>query len=327
MKKFLISTALVASMGFAGAAFAQTATPVTNAAGEPLYTWTTSTGAIQQGNIGAYNTFVSTLPTPSAPVAGATAPTYDYGGANYPTQAAAVAAYNRDVAARQELVTSVVALVEGEQNNSLAGNQASLLEDLLSRASTIQSSLANTSENLGDINGSINLDMTRFDAALPDVVAGTSTNGATISEPITAKIGNLTTTVIGSLGTGDISSTANLSSIEDLNQAMTNTSQALNAQFTNGPAGAGPAGLQQIYNLSSNLGALDASVNVNLSGVSLASAENIPGVLSTNATINSIDSKMATWSTTAIGSLGDGKVTSTLTNNATALTERLVGSN
>lgn len=195
--------------------------------------------------------------------------------------------------------------------NSLNGTQASLLETLLSQAATIQNTLANTSENLANINGSINLDMTRFDAALPDVVAGSNSDGATISEPITATVGNLTTTVIGSLGTGNISNVADLSSIDTLNQAVTATSSALNMQFA-GDGDTPPAGLQQVYNLSSNLGALNASVNVNLSGVSL------------DATTNLADA-MASWSTTAIGSLGSGTITSDLTNNAAALTTRLVG--
>lgn len=306
MNKFLISTALVASMGFATGAFAQAA---------PIYEWTVITTAAVPANLGADGVVGGTGVNADTAAVPAVLTTY-YGTLD-----------QFNTASASNATAALVGPANVDETNSLAGNQQSLLQDLLAKADTIQSSLANTSENLGNINGSINLDMTRFDAALPDVVAGTSTNGATISEPITAKIGNLTTTVIGSLGTGDISSTANLSSIQNLNQAMTNTSQALNAQFTNGPTGAAPAGLQQIYNLSSNLGALDASVNIDLKGVSLASADNIPGVLSTNATINSIDSKMATISTTAIGSLGDGKVTSTLTNNATALTERLVGSN
>lgn len=310
MKKLLISTALVATMGFATGAFAQTAvTPIVDANGNPLYTWVDLSGNVQQGTFDQYTTFTGGLTDP-----GATAPTTtSYGGTTYASVAEAVAAYNADVAAYNLATTSLVALTEG-QNNSLAGTQASLLDSLLAQADLIQSSLANTSENLANINGSINLDMTRFDAALPDVVAGSTTDGATISEPITATLGNLTTTVIGSLGNGTIASTADLSSIDTLNQAVSATSQALNAQFVNGAAGEAPAGLQQVYNLSSNLGALDASVNVNLSGVSL------------DATTNLADA-MATWSTTAIGSLGTGDITSTLTNNAAGLTNRLVGTN
>ena len=265
MKNFLISTALVASMGFATGAFAQAA---------PIYEWTVIT-------------------TPAVPAVGETAAIP----AVLTTYYGTIDQFN---AASGATLVGAVNVVE---TNSLAGKQESLLQSLLANAAEIQSSLANTSENLGNINGSINLDMTRFDTALPDVVAGSALNGASISEPITAKIGNLTTTVIGSLGTGDITSTGTLSGISNLSQAMTATSSALNAQFSNGPTGTGPAGLQQIYNLSSNLGALDASVNIQLAGVSLESADNISGVISTAAGIDSIDSKMATISTTAIGAL------------------------
>ena len=210
--------------------------------------------------------------------------------------------------------------------NSLAGNQESLLSSLLAQADEIQNSLANTSENLGNINGSINLDMTRFDSMNPDVQAG-GDGGASIIEPVTAKLGNLTTTVIGSLGTGVVDSTAVLSSIDSLSQAVSANSKALSVGFSNGGDGGAPTGLQQIYNLSSNLGALDASVNVNLAGVSLDSAANIQGQVAGIANGVNLDSMMATWSTTAIGSLGDGKITSDLTNNAAALTTRLVGTN
>jgi hypothetical protein len=133
--------------------------------------------------------------------------------------------------------------------------------------------------------------------------------------------------VIGSLGTGAVDSTAILSSIDDLNQAVSANSKALSVGFTNGATGAAPAGLQQIYNLSSNLGALDASVNVDLAGVTLDAAANIPGQVASIADGVNLDSMMASWSTTAIGSLGDGKITSDLTNNAAALTTRLVGTN
>jgi hypothetical protein len=283
MKKLLISTALLASMGFATGAFAQTAPQ------ETAYEWTVTTG-----DPAVTTTYYGTLDQFNA-------------------------------------VTGAVLVGEfgGSNTNSLAGNQESLLSSLLAQADKIQSSLANTSENLGNINGSINLDMTRFDTELPDVSAGGGTTGglATISEPIKATLGNLTTTVIGSLGTGAVDSTAILSSIDDLNQAVSANSKALSVGFTNGATGAAPAGLQQIYNLSSNLGALDASVNVDLAGVTLDAAANIPGQVASIADGVNLDSMMASWSTTAIGSLGDGKITSDLTNNAAALTTRLVGTN
>lgn len=185
--------------------------------------------------------------------------------------------------------------------SSSAVGGSSLLQDLLSKASTIQVTLANTSENLASIDGSIDIDLTRFDSLMPDVTVGTSA-GVEIMEPLNATIGELTTTVIGSLGDGSVDTTAVLSSIEDLNQAMTQTSDALNAQFGNASSN---LGLQQVYNLSSNLGSLDASVDIALSGVNL--------------------DDLASVATTAIGSLGTGAIVSDVTNNATALTERLIG--
>lgn len=178
----------------------------------------------------------------------------------------------------------------------------SLLESLLANASAIQVSLANTSENLASIDGSIDISLSRFESGIDQDVLVGGTSGVSIIEPLNATIGELTTTVIGSLGDGSVVSTSTLANIEDLNQAMTQTSDALNAQFSSDNSG-----LQQIYNLSSNLGSLDASVDVAMVGVNL---DNLAGV-----------------ATTAIGSLGTGAITSTVTNNATALTERLIGTN
>lgn len=180
-------------------------------------------------------------------------------------------------------------------SSSVGGS--SLLQSLLSQASAIQVTLGNTSENLASIDGSIDIDLTRFETNF-DVNVGSS--DIQIMEPLNATIGQLTTTVIGSLGDGSVTSTAVLANVEVLNQAITQTSSALNTQFASDNAG-----LAQIYNLSSNLGSLDASVDVSLAGVNL---DDLAGV-----------------ATTAIGSLGTAAITSTVTNNATGLTERLIG--
>lgn len=179
---------------------------------------------------------------------------------------------------------------------------ASLLDTLLADASALQISLANVSENLASIDGSIDIDLSRFDSSFSeDVLVGGST-GVAIIEPLNASIGELTTTVIGSLGDNTVDTTATLANVEALNQAMTQTSDALNAQFATSNLG-----LQQVYNLSSNLGSLDASVDIGMVGVNV--------------------DELASITTTAIGSLGTGAITSAVTNNATALTERLVGTN
>ena len=183
---------------------------------------------------------------------------------------------------------------------STAVSGSSLLATLLSNASNLQVSLANTSENLANIDGSIDIDLTRFESGFtPDVTTG-GTSGVLIMEPLYANLGALTTTVIGSLGDNTVNTDATLANVTALNQAMTQTSDALNAQFASSNLG-----LQQVYNLSSNLGSLDASVDVAMAGVNLEALSSI--------------------TTTAIGSLGTGAITSNVVNNATALTERLVG--
>ncbi len=286
MKKLLISTALVASMGFSGAAFAQEAGAV-NTAGDLLYTWVNSSGATVQGTWAEYQAAIPALVTLDANDDDTVSP-------------AEQTAYDTALANREAFLAEAnVAMLTGDETNSLGGQQESLLQSLLTQADNIQVSLANTSENLANIDGSIAIDLSRFEEEF-DVTAGI--DGVTIMEPLNATIGELTTTVIGSLGDGSIISTSVLSNIEDVNQAMTQTSDALNLQFGDAESN---LGLQQVYNLSSNLGALDASVDVVLAGVNL---DDLAGV-----------------ATTAIGSLGTGAITANVTNNAAGLTERLIG--
>lgn len=288
MKKLLISTALVASMGFAAGAFAQDAGAV-NTSGDLLYSWVNASGATIQGTWAEYQAAIPGLPTLDANDDDAVSP-------------AEQLAYDTALAAREAFVAEAnVAMLTGEETNSLAGTQESLLQSLLSQAQDIQVSLANTSENLANIDGSISIDLSRFEEEF-DVTAGI--DGVTIMEPLNATIGELTTTVIGSLGDGSVISTSVLSNVEAVNQAMTQTSDALNLQFGDASSN---LGLQQVYNLSSNLGALDASVDVIMAGVNL---DELAGV-----------------ATTAIGSLGTGAITANVTNNAAGLTERLIGTN
>jgi hypothetical protein len=291
MKKLLITTALVALAG-----------SVTAASAETVYVWTVTTPAVLGDDPSTTETVETTYVVTPASTQTFTGSLEQF---NAATNAVLVRSYD-------------------DETNSLAGQQASLLDSLLADAEKIQVSLANTSENLANINGSLNLDIKQ--QITPDVTAGTTT-GVTIVEPLTAKLGNLTTTVIGSLGNGTVDMEATLANVTAVNQAMTANSDALNAQFA--PSN---QGLAQVYNLSSNLGALDASLNVDLEGVSLALAENIAptaGIAGSDGieAVAALPGQIATWSTTAIGSLGTGEITSTVVNNATGLTERLVGSN
>lgn len=170
----------------------------------------------------------------------------------------------------------------------------SLLQSLLSQSAEIQSTLGNVSENLADLDGSIEINLAGFDAA--NIEAGGT---ALIQEGLMASLGDVSTTVIGSLGTNTAESFANLSNIQELSQAVTSSATALSSTFAEDNAG-----LQQIFNLSSNLGALNGSISIDTAGMGL-DAEAI--------------------GTTVIGSLGTNDIQSNLTNNASALENRLVG--
>lgn len=170
----------------------------------------------------------------------------------------------------------------------------SLLQSLLSQSSEIQSTLGNVSENLAALDGSITINLEGFSDA--NIEAGGT---ALIQEGLMASLGELSTTVIGSLGTNTVESFASLSNIQELSQAVTSSATALSSTFAEDNAG-----LQQIFNLSSNLGTLDGSISIDTAGMGL-DADSI--------------------GTTVIGSLGTNDIQSNLTNNASALENRLVG--
>lgn len=187
-------------------------------------------------------------------------------------------------------MASVAFAQEGAPENQ------SLLQSLLSEAATIQSTLGNVSENLANLDGSIEINLAGFNTA--NIEAGDT---ALIQEGLMASLGDVSTTVIGSLGTNTAESFANLSNIQELSQAVTSSATALSSTFAESNAG-----LQQIFNLSSNLGELNGSISIDTAGMGLT-AEAI--------------------GTTVIGSLGTNDIQSNLTNNASALEDRLVGMN
>lgn len=221
MKHFLTTTALVAGIAFGGAAFAQAvsptaAVPVVDNNGNPLYTWTNANGQVQQGT---FAQFTAAFPEATAPV-GARPTTAGAAQDAWDTAQAAYLAY-------QARLDSVVALVDGDAPAPYQSE--SLLDNILADAAELSTSLSNVSQNLNDINGSIEVNTDRDYAGIADGIQALIGNydgfGSfstvnpnvygvdlpasllAVLNPLTLELGNLSTTAIGTLQSGNMTAT------------------------------------------------------------------------------------------------------------------------
>lgn len=280
MKSFLMTTTFLAGIALGGAAFAQTS-PVLDANGNPLYTWTDSTGALKQGT---YTEFT----------AGATGLT-----------GAALTAYNN----------SLTQLSSGGPYEP-----TSLLDNLLADATALQASLTNVAENLNDVNGSINVATSRSLTDMASVIDSLSVGGTipfgsfsqvganvfgqdlpasllAVLNPTVASLGDLSTTAIGAMQSGSITATIDADGLVDKasSTATASTTSAMVAAETYGNI----ANTVAFQNIANNAGYIDGSVNLALADV--------------NATVGKV-------ATTAIGAMGSGSLTATISGNMGSVT-------
>lgn len=314
MNKFLATTALVAAMSFGAAAMAA---PVLNADGEPLLSWTDLNGNAVIGTQADYNAALTSYAPGTAPTAPDVTDTTKYpGGATNTTYIAdknaydlAKATYDAKVAFPQ--TANVTALNTTEA--PLPSESVSLLSGILTDAAELSASLTNVSQNLNNVDGSINVDTLRdtgdFSAIIESLTGGGTTNFGSFSQvnanvygrdipeallgvldPLTLELGNLSTTAIGSLQSGNMTATFDSSDLlaraSSTAEGSTTGATMLAEQYG---AFALPIAMQ---NVSVNTGAIDGSVNLAL---------------------NDVNAKTGTIATTAIGSLGSGAMTATIT--------------
>jgi hypothetical protein len=222
--------------------------------------------------------------------------------------------------------------------------ELSLLERILAGQAQLQASLLNAAENYANLDGSINIDV-NMDGLLTAIALGTSESGdidatgflksvsytdAAIAlsyyDPSSMKssLGNLSTTVIGALGTGTIGQTTSGSTADGTTgnttsssntlsgvtlalldvssnaQAITESSQAYSTKMVDDP------GLVQVANIAGNY------------------AQDLNGSI----TLAFADSLVAggNMSTTVIGSLGTGNIAASLQRNLIG-TSGVAGSN
>lgn len=279
MKKLLSTTAMLTSIAFASSAYAA-----------DVYEWT-----------------VDGTPTTG------TAAEYD----------AAVAA----------ATTEVIALVAITDADAGPYTSTSLLDGVLANADALSASLSNISQNLNDIDGSIAVTTSRdyatvtsgVTALLGGVTGATFGSFATVGDdiysrdlpvelldvldPLTLSLGDLATTAIGTLQSGNLNATFDASGIstriEESATGSTTTADRLGEQY------ASIGDTLALQNISVNTGAIDGSVELIM------------------ADVNAIAGGIAT---TAIGSLQSGAMEATIsgqlmgtTDNTAAIINALVG--
>lgn len=290
MKNLLSTTALLAGIAFGGAAFAQDAStvPLTDAAGNTIYSWTIG-AATYQGTLDQYN--------------------------------AAVAAAEPGTISGNTVVTVAAATDVAPYTST------SLLDNILADATALSASLSNVSQNLNDINGSIEIATSRdYDAVAAGITALSGTYGfgsysqvndnvygsdvpatlLTVLDPLSAELGDLSTTAIGTLQSGDMSGTFDASGV--VNRVSSSADGSTTGASMLAETYGGIADTLAMQNVSVNSGAIDGSVNLILADV---------------------DAKAGAIATTAIGALQSGAMTADVSGSmgdVTATTSALVTS-
>ncbi|MCW1920538.1 hypothetical protein NX862_17405 [Rhodobacter sp. KR11] len=207
---------------------------------------------------------------------------------------------------------------------SSSQDSASLLDNLLDNAANLSASLSNVAENLNHVDGSINVTTSRsFDgvAAGIDALNGldfpfqsySQTNANVFArdlpdsvlrvlDPTILALGDLSTTAIGAMQSGSITGTINATGIVDrvstTAEASTTSATAMADSF------GGISDLVSFQNIAVNSGDVNGSVQLALNDV--------------NATIGKIG-------TTAIGAMGSGSLTATISGNMAHVDNSAVG--
>lgn len=276
MQKLLLSTALVASTMFSGIAFAQSATPLTDAQGNPLYTWTVTEGGnatLYEGTLDEYNTAAGAL---------------------------AVGAE----------ISEVTVLLEGADDPA-PYTSTSLLDNILGDVDALSASLTNVAQNLNDVNGSIDINTDRaigdFSAVIDSLVGDNPGFGSysqvnasvygsdlpasllSVLNPLTLELGNLGTTAIGSLQSGNMTATFDASGI--LAKASSTADGSTTGASMLAEQYGSIADTLALQNASINSGAIDGSIAL---------------------VLNDVNTKTGNLATTAIGALGSGAMTANI---------------
>jgi hypothetical protein len=181
-----------------------------------------------------------------------------------------------------------------------------LLDGILSNASALSSSISNISQNLNDIDGSINVDTDRTIAEMTAVITalkGENPGFGSFSQvnpnvyasdlpasllavlnPLTLELGNLSTTAIGTLQSGNMTGKFDADGLVSKVTSAAGTGTSTNTSML-AEQYASIAGTIAMQNVSVNSGAINGTVNLLL---------------------DDVNTKVGSVATTAIGALQSG---------------------
>ena len=209
----------------------------------------------------------------------------------------------------------------------------SLLDDILSNANDLSASLSNVSQNLNDIDGSISVDTSRdlssvangINALIGDYkgfgsfsqvnanVYGVDLPASLLAvlNPLTLELGNLSTTAIGTLQSGNMSGSFDASGI--VNRVSSDATGLTTSASMLAETYGGIADTVAMQNVSVNSGDIDGSVSL---------------------VLDDVNTKVGNVGTTAIGALQSGAMTASVdgtigsvSHDSAALVNALVGTN
>jgi len=209
--------------------------------------------------------------------------------------------------------------------NNTPATSGSLLDSLLADATDLSASLSNVAENLNNVDGSINLTTGRDYSGLASGIDSISGGGSipfgsfstvnanvigrdlpaslmNVLNPLTLTLGDLSTTAIGAMQSGSITGTVNAAGIVDrVSTEATGSTTSASAMAENF-GGIGQTVAMQ--NIAVNQGDINGSVQLSRNDV--------------NASLGKIG-------TTAIGAMGSGSLTASITGNMAAVSGSTAG--
>lgn len=176
----------------------------------------------------------------------------------------------------------------------------------------------------------INASVTNILRGLDSPTATTAATSAT--EAVNAVLGNIDTTALGAVNTGDIALIGtNQNFVEDIDQAIAGTSDALQQRIAHEIQQVGSITGQTMLAINSALNEtnVDASVLNSMTGVNVDIAAISPDMLditaTTDMTLAGLGDLMGTISTTALGAVNTGTIVSGANDTVDGVVSSIVG--
>ncbi len=174
-------------------------------------------------------------------------------------------------------------------------------------------------QSAGLIDGSIDIIANRIDEATANV-----DNQVTAISDVTVNFGNMATTVLGAVNTGEIG----LGTNQEVEEAIADTSQAVRSVVTQ--VGTTAASTVVAVNSALNTMDIDGGISVNLEGVNASVAAISPDQLDIlsdagSITLAGLDQLLGSMETTVLGAVNTGTIVSGVNNQVDGTVAAIVG--